>query len=132
MKSFGQTGGSQVDTTSYDVETNWMSLKEADGQTFVVISANKATTKWGEKYFLKVIVEGDDDAVEYTISASAQSAIFAQLDAAIESDGSETFPFRATVKSIGRTYELVDPPARKVPSRPGRPATRPQEEESPY
>lgn len=132
MKSFGDTSGSQVDTAAFEVETNWMSIKEAVDQVFTVLSANKAETKFGWKYFLHVVVNGDEDAVEYTISVSAQSAIYAQLESIFEAEGQAAFPFKATVKSLGRTYQLADPEERVKPKRPAGVPSKSNTGQSPF
>lgn len=126
MKDFSQTAASSVDVNEFDQQTNWMSLKEAQGHTLVVMSANKANTKYGVKYFVHVIIEGDEEAVEYTISASEQSAIFAQITAIVDADGADGFPFRCVVKPIGRTFQLdAAPPRRQAPAARPRPVPAP-------
>lgn len=130
VKSFSDTAGVDVNVDDFNQPTHWMTVKEAENQIFVVTSANKAETKWGTKYFIHAIVEGDEDAVEYTISASDQSALFHQIEVAIANEGKDAFPFRAQVVAVGRTYAFQDPPAKKSPPRP--PVGRKGGEESPY
>lgn len=130
MKNFGQTTGADVDTTEFQEETHWMTVKEAVGQTLIVRKAHTGKTQWGTKYFITVNIENDEEAVDYTISASDNSALYHQIEMIVLNDGNKGFPFRATVRQVGRTYEFADAPERKAPSR--APVGRQVSEESPY
>lgn len=123
MKSFSDTPGAQVDASQYDVQTNWLKAAEAVGHTLNVMSANISDTQFGSKAFLHVIVDGDEEAVEYTISFSALSAVYAQISAMLEDKKSDSFPFQCSIAQLGRTFQLVDPvTAKKPPKLPAKPA----------
>lgn len=115
MRDFSETTAAQTVTEDdFYGETNWLSAYDAKQYTLIVLSANFGNTReYGEKCFLHVSIEDDTEAVEYTISFTPRSMVFAQIKEMLDTEGAEAFPFRAVITDVGKTYRLSGAPKRQ-------------------